>query len=105
MVNAPPFNLREEWNIEDNSIGLVGPVRVFILDLYACCVFNARDAQRDGCSQTQLEGVLATNIGPASRAVHSNILKYVVRIIWTRHGWRIKNRFIHNFSIRHYHTK
>ena len=46
MVIAPLFNLRGERDVENDSIGLVGPVRVITLDFHACLIINAKDARR-----------------------------------------------------------
>jgi len=51
MVVAPPFNLREERDVENDSVSLVGPVRVITLDFHMYSVINARDAKRARCSR------------------------------------------------------
>lgn len=51
MVVTPPFNLREERDIENDSISLVSLVRVIILDFHMYSVINTRDARRARCSR------------------------------------------------------
>jgi len=46
MVVALLFNLREKRDVENNSVSLVGLVRVIALDFYVCSIINARDIRR-----------------------------------------------------------
>jgi len=46
MVVALPFNLRGKRDVENNSVSLVGPVRVITLDFHVYPIINTRNTKR-----------------------------------------------------------